>query len=161
MKLTEEQKHGHRYAMRLLAALAMEHGLRFLAADDAVRKTIEEDIKIVRAGEEFEIEERYKQAKERKVSYTPPGLLLQGANALLYLAKHKGYPPSSLIQRVLYFPTEAGFLVSSAKRVWEEYGKEQHAERQWQEENLLPLERRLFQEWGEAGVLEDIKKLKF
>jgi len=74
---------------------------------------------------------------------------------MLYLAKHGGYPRSSLLQRVFYFPTEAGFLMGTGLK---EYGKEQHAESKWQEENLLPLERRLFEEWGEAGIVEGIKK---
>lgn len=146
--------------MRLLAALAIEHGLRFLTdstdGTDA-RRVIEEDIEIVRTRSDFEIAHRYKQAKKRKVDYTTPGLLLQGSTAMLYLGKHGGYPPGCLVERVFYFPTEAGYLIKTGLR---SFGKHQRAEYVWQEKYLRPLLRRLFDKWGDPATLADIKTLK-
>jgi hypothetical protein len=115
-KSKEVRKVNHQRSMRLTAALALEHGLRFLPADDLTRKVIEEDIEIVRQG--GDCQEQYKQAKKRKIGYTPIGLLLQGSVALLKLAKYRGYPTDGMLQNVCYFPTEAGYLVSQSTRDW-------------------------------------------
>jgi hypothetical protein len=139
------KKENHRKSMRLVAALALEHGLRFLPPKHAVRKLVEKDITIVRHGDEFEIKARHTQAKKRPVNYTPEGLMLQGARALLFLAKHKGYPSHGLLKNVCYFPTEAGFLSSKSN----DGRAEQHAEWEWQDKNIQPLVEQIFQSWGE------------
>jgi len=159
MKLTEEQKNNFRYGLRLIGALGLEHGLRFLPEKDPTRKLIEEDIRLVRTTDDYPaFASRYKQAKKRKVSYSVPGLLTQGAQALLYLAKHGGYPTDGLVRRVLYFPTEAGYMFDIENH--DTYGAERRAECAWQETNLWPLRSRLFAQWGEAKVVQDFANFK-
>lgn len=48
----ELRKQNHQKNMRLLAALAVEHGLRFLPSGDKFRTLIEADIAVLRSGDE-------------------------------------------------------------------------------------------------------------
>jgi hypothetical protein len=143
--VTEQEKdlrqRNHKRGMQLLAAFTIEHGLRLLPSDDKAAVLIREDVAIVRRANEWEIKSRYAEAKRRKVSYTPAGLLLQGSTAMLFLAKHQGHIPDGPIQSVLYFPDEAAYLVDCKKG---EKSREREAERNWQATKIRPLLGRLF-----------------
>lgn len=92
--------------------MIVEHGLRFLPEDNETRKTIEEDIAIVRSHDQDAIGRRFKAAKKRKISYTPAGQLLYGSGKMLFAAKHRA-PSAMLIDPcITFYPTEAGYLVS-------------------------------------------------
>jgi hypothetical protein len=154
----EKRKANHRKGMRLLAALTIEHGLRLLSIEDGARKLIQEDIAIVRGGNESEIRSRYSAAKRRKVSYTPAGLLLQGSTAMLSLAKCRGHVPDGPLQAVIYFPGEAAFLIDSERG---RSSGERRAEWDWQEAMIRPLRHRLFEDYGGETVPAEIQQLTF
>jgi hypothetical protein len=144
---SETKKQNHRRSLRLLAAYALEHGLRFLPVGDAVRQIIEEDIAVVRRGNQSEIAAQHKARKKLKtlVKYTPAGLLFQGTLEMLYLARHKGYPSDGILQMVFYFPAEASTVVHTTAENW---GREEAIEKEWQHKNLRPLEDKIFREFG-------------
>jgi len=154
----EKRKANHRKGMRLLAAFAIEHGLRLLSPDDEARKAIEEDIAIQRSGNESEIRSRYSVAKRRKVSYTPAGLLLQGSTAMLDLAKCRGHVPDGPLRAVIYFPGEAAFLIDGKRG---RSSGERRAEWDWQEAVIHPLRDRLFEDYGGETVPAEIEQLNF
>lgn len=154
----EKRKQNHRRGMRLLAALTMEHGLRLLSPDEETKKTIEEDIAIVRSGNEFSIRSRYSAAKRRKAGYTPAGLLLQGSIAMLDLAKCRSHVPDGPLRAVIYFPGEAAFLIDDKKG---RSSGERRAEWDWQEAVIHPLRARLFEDYGGETVPAEIEQLTF
>ena len=145
----------HQKTMQLLAAMVVEHGLRFLPPQDETRKTIEEDIAIVRSHNQRAMEARYRIAKKRKISYTPAGQLLYAAGKMLYAAKHRA-PSAMLIDPcITAYTAEAGYLVSEQEiwrtQDWSQSGgqlKEQRAEYDWQEKRVWPLLRKIYEDYG-------------
>jgi hypothetical protein len=132
--------------MRLIAARTLEHGLRLLKYGDPVRKVIEEDIRIVR--EDGDCEGRHKEAKRRKMGYTVPGELLLSSRAMLYLAKHRGYPNHGLLRNVSVRVVEAASLANpSGSRSWNEACPAE--EIKWQDENIDPAVHYIFDHFGE------------
>jgi hypothetical protein len=163
MKLTNEQKENHRRGCRLLAALAVEHGLRLLSADDPARKLIEEDIRIVREGSKSDISRRYTLAKKRRTDGVTVGVaagrLLCSSRRMLHLAKQQSLLEGFWLASVFFWAAEAagGDWIKNS----DIYGdKEERAEQEWQEKNLWPLESRLFQCCGELQVVEDVVNFK-
>jgi len=155
----EVRKQNHRKGMRLLAALAIEHGLRFLddTRDAETKKMIEQDIAVVRAENDFEIRRRFADAKHRKAAHTPESLMLQGSRALLALAKHKGTPRDGSLRMVMYFPIEAAFLHGDKSG---RSSQEQEAESKWQATVIDPLQNRLMEDYGGETVPSEIEKLQ-
>jgi hypothetical protein len=152
----ELRKQNHGRGMRLLAALTIEHGLRFLSPENESRRMIEEDIAIVRSGNDFEIRSQYSKAKRRKVSHSPEGLLLRGATEMLYVAKHRGNVRHGLLRNVIYCPGETAFLIDEKRG---NGSQEQKAEQDWQESVIDPLCHRLFEDYGVQTVPDEIERL--
>ena len=153
----------HQKTMQLLAAMVVEHGLRFLSPQDETRKTIEKDITIVRSHDQRAMEARYKIAKKRKISYTPAGQLLYAAGKMLYAAKHRA--PSALLINpgITVYTAEAGYLVSEREMVrtrnWTgSHLSEQRAERDWWEKRAFPLLRKIYEDYGGEFDLAEFSK---
>lgn len=167
---SEREKIQHQRDSRMIAALTIEHGLRFLDADDPTRALIEEDIRVVRTRDRDAIAQRHKESKKREKSYTVPGLLLQGSEAMLWAGKHRGYVSGGWLDWVTYFPEEAGFLSNKDIRRIEDVDVShtiRHSERKWQDRWIRPLIHRLFNEWGtelnvpslsDIATVEEIEK---